>query len=200
MEISDWLSGKQDYNTGVELYKKYGTNNYLKELFAEGEDDYNREKLTEELQQLGRDVKPVYKFKRTLSDPEEDFSKLPEVVQNWIEAAKLLFKQNAHRQSMLCNLPGKQERGELAHKILAVDDELQELYWKIDFYKITKELPPELPEISLPEEMSALDIKEEIQRLSVQISKQKNNTKRAEDVKAWQARKALLSNYLHELV
>ena len=211
MEISDvkrWLSGKRDYTEGVALFLKFGTNDFLKDLLEEGEDDYNREKLEEELGKIGEQVvdqKPVEITKKVQSSPiatvEPDFYLLPAQVQEWKKEANRKFRENAHRQKCLEDVKDKFERGELAHHILMVDDELQALYSKIDYYELHKVMPPE--DEPLPDDvkdLTALEIKNEIQRISVQISKQKNNQERTREVEHWKKRKEILTRALNGLI
>jgi hypothetical protein len=49
--IASWLKNK-DYTIGIEIYRRYGPNLYLKTMFASGPDTYNIEKLEKELKTL----------------------------------------------------------------------------------------------------------------------------------------------------
>ncbi len=57
--IKIWLNGPQNYLLGVEIYNRFGDNSFLKNMFAEGEDEYNSERLLEELKKLYTETNEV---------------------------------------------------------------------------------------------------------------------------------------------
>ena len=54
-DLRDWiLSEQKDYSTGVDLYAKYGSNNFLKNRFQRGDKFSMAQKLQYELRQLAK--------------------------------------------------------------------------------------------------------------------------------------------------
>lgn len=50
--IKNWLNGKRNYTIGCVLYRRYGHDEQLKQLFEKGKTDYTEKKLLEELKSL----------------------------------------------------------------------------------------------------------------------------------------------------
>jgi hypothetical protein len=97
--IEVWIKN-QDYRSGTELYRRFGSSAFMLKMFLSGESDFNREKLLEQLSNLlpRNNVKPALVEKReVLTVLEDDSKKLsdrstaPEEVKAVIKERKYLY-------------------------------------------------------------------------------------------------------------
>ncbi len=95
-EIKRWLASDQDYAAGVALYETHGSSNVRKRMFASGATSFNREKLTQSLQELLSAEKP--KPKTPSTTPAAKVTTVPTPNPNHQEHYEALMKQ---RQSLL---------------------------------------------------------------------------------------------------
>lgn len=162
--IEIWLNGNRDYKLGVEIYNRFGDNDFLKNMFAEGEDEWNLERLVDEM-------KVLLKSKASESTPAMlqaaqtnrriDFegvkpSELPNAPKKIKEAIaerkRLYFEaRDAHSQLKALRLvPGaeiKEKRKELAKLILQNFDLIKPIWDLTNFYDNFQRLPePKLKE------------------------------------------------------
>lgn len=155
--INLWLNGDRNYKLGVEIYNRFGDNDFLKGILAEGEDDYNHERLIEELKEL---VKTETKTQSITSESQpksqrfdyEDVkaSELPnapdEIKEAILERKRLYFDaRDAHSQlKALRNLQGdemKEKRKQLAKTIIQNFDLIKPLWDTTNFYDEFRRLP-----------------------------------------------------------
>lgn len=152
--INLWLNGDQNYRLGVEIYNRFGANDFLKSILAEGEDDYNQERLIEELKELLKstdniEAEPSPKLQRVMYE-DVKASELPntpaEVKEAIIERKRLYFEaRDAHSQlKALRILPGvemKEKRKQMAKLILQNFDLIKPLWDTTNFYDEFRRLP-----------------------------------------------------------
>jgi len=159
-EISQWLKGPRDYETGAKLYLKHGTNHALRRIFMEPVSDFKKKKLLEVLTELvSKKQKVEKKVTETKATAIERISvgdrKWPEVMDDTIKALYLKWKPLFSEMNNLMSriygyaLAGtndeamKHEAGVMAHRILDLDDMCDDLYAKRDHYLKFKKLPQE---------------------------------------------------------
>ena len=205
MEISavnSWLNSDMNYSVGVMLYERFGTDDYLKELFAKGCNAYTKKKLPEVLSRLStaQRAQPVAIKQKTIY-AHDDFATLPTDVQDVISAAKKLFKENAARQNELEFIYSRgtiEDRdgmirivdkadvlkvAVLSNTILDADDEITVLFNKIDYYEKHKVLPVDVVlSVAADEYESAFEVERALQRARQFISKNKNKPLKAAEV------------------
>jgi hypothetical protein len=152
--INLWLNGDRNYKLGVEIYNRFGDNDFLKGILAEGEDDYNRERLIEELKELLKtnDIiasEPTPKPQR-IDYEDVKASELPnapsEVKEARAERKQLYFEaRDAHSQlKALRSLSGdemKEKRKQLAKSILQNFDLIKPLWDFTNFYDEFQRMP-----------------------------------------------------------
>jgi len=221
LEIDLWLNSSRDYDAGVALFTKHGKGTYLKAMLAAGPTYYNKIKLTEELIKISKAgtqeqaPKPVAEPKKahpkSLFRP--DMDTLPTEVQQVYKEATHLFKENARVHSGLMehvrlalSKPTESEAndylasvgaGVTVNEILDRDDELSELYKKINHYEQHGSLPEIKPLELLG--LTPLEMVREIRNKRSFVSKQRNNNKRAAEVEAAIKRIQLLEENLKRL-
>lgn len=57
--IKEWLNGSRNYHQGAALYDAYGDDVLLKQMFAQGESEYRKERLLKALRALLATAKQV---------------------------------------------------------------------------------------------------------------------------------------------
>jgi hypothetical protein len=143
-EIKAWLQSK-DYIEGVRLYLEHGTDENLIELFtSEARTDYKAQRLERALRELAKgDPQP----KKPDPVPVATVNAWPEETDDILSALKAdamrKFKEMQHIRSQLLLLPDDHTRGEAAHNVLRLDDEITEIWRKRDYYKEHGRLPAE---------------------------------------------------------
>lgn len=90
-ELNAWLSGVRDFETGANLYHRYGDNSFFKSLLKAGPTPYNVKKLGEELQALAPEPPAVPEIPII---PEKPVHQIPEIPKP--ETVKALFKPEEH--------------------------------------------------------------------------------------------------------
>lgn len=160
-DVEVWLQDKAgDYATGVVLYSVFGSSDFLKGMFATGDDAYNRERLKKELQAVLKTFKPVTiaaqsvpkpslnvtkskitvpkrdDFERhTLQNEPVDVSQLPKELQDRFALKGKAFKRSSTLFAQLGFLKTDKERYDAAQ---AIDEDWQLIskvwdeyhYWK----------------------------------------------------------------------
>lgn len=150
-----WLKGNKDYSTGAKLYQLYGKDLRLKSLFKLPENIFRKNMLLQELQKLCPDVKAIKPASLPIKKPVEPAKKRPEpkkeyvwsdkpdaVEQSIYSRWKPLFLEMMDLVSRVGDIakqgekdPAKElEAGRMVHRILDLDDELEELYAERQFY------------------------------------------------------------------
>lgn len=166
-EIVEWLK-KPDYDEGVNLYLKYGSNSFLKGVFASGCTPYNESKLKEELQALI--VEEVNELQ------------LPELVKPNTDNIFLLRKLEYEIQQIyraidnnmfqLRRAKSDKTRREYAFQILKLQSRKFVKYREKDYLVEYGYMPPV--------KLKAVYTTPEIQRLYVQIYKAKKRLEKAD--------------------
>lgn len=153
--IQSWLDSKQDYQTGVEIYRRVGRNEFLKQTFATGEDVWNKQKLLREMRLLAQSIATMgeqvptvqarkLEIEQVLANDRKKPSErieAPAVVREIVAQRKMLYKQTQHLRSKLLLYPTNQERLVAALEILDNVDKIKAM-WKItDFYDLHQRMP-----------------------------------------------------------
>lgn len=145
-DVRKWLNSSRNYVDGVKLLLAYSTDTKLKRLFTiEGETEFKRKKLLEILQQClkpqpGAKVSvpaPAVTPKQMFENPSKWPAQMDEVLKALHEQWKGVYSERNH----LCmKLPdwartgNEAETGRIAHRILDLDDQCDEIYEQRDHY------------------------------------------------------------------
>lgn len=169
--IQTWLNSARNYIEGTILYTTYGTNAFLKKRFESGPDEYNKQKLAEELQKLAGDPEPKKKIvsespNLPQTNPEENQAKYDALLQK----RDNVLRQIERNMALLDFSNNKNVLHETAKQILRLHQQKTEIWAQIDFFKENGcfETPPE-EKIKTKEQ--------EIQLLYQAISKAKTRLK-----------------------
>jgi Rad3-related DNA helicase len=136
-EIRQWFD-TEIYFEGVQLYAKYGSNDYLKQFFADGTERHRRNLLTSELKELLELLEQAQEQKK-----EARPSELQQLLR---EAGSLMDERTAlkerARQLIERKLDTPQELGEIALEIMQrITPRLNEIFGLRDFYEANGYLP-----------------------------------------------------------
>lgn len=154
--INNWLSGKRNFTVGAILYKQFGSNDELKELFKKGATDYSSTKLLEALTNLVKEVEqPVIKHTVTtyevMPDGKTDIEKA--FKEKWLP----IFKEMNFKRHQMHPLIGddseeaKFKRGQLAQSILMLEKQCMSIWQQRDYFIATGQLPKKTtPEVKAP--------------------------------------------------
>ncbi len=117
--VNDWLNGNRNYEVGVSLYKRHGTNQVFKNLFASSQNPYTVTKLAELLQEINEASAPpdtlpkgntakrkptalkAFQPKEENSFQAVDLSNAPKGLQALDKLRKQLFQQAATEKERL---------------------------------------------------------------------------------------------------
>jgi len=160
-EIRAWLE-VEDYSTGVVLYQKYGTSDFLKRLFAGEPSEYTRSKLTEELSALlCGDAEGTEQDPAPAGDREKLFTS--SVYLKLCRERDQVFRQIDRNMVLLDSCRKDDTRHKTAKQIVRLQRKKQEIYAELDYI--------EQHGVPMPV-ATARDLKTpEMQRLFVQICK-----------------------------
>lgn len=167
-EITKWLIGK-DYQEGVKLYEKYGTNKAYLKWYKVGKNSVSYKSLIDELKKLENVIKTtpqpqkeveIIQGKSLFSKPKiqekelksilpSDRDDAPEDVKKMVARRKELYQQGNRLHAIASTTKDENERAIVAVKIVLTFDELEELWRKSHFYDLHLKLPIEVPEIDL---------------------------------------------------
>ena len=165
-EIREWLKGPKRYDDGATIYLKFGKDPKLKQVFREPESPFKKKLLESTLKamlqkRVVQEVKQQEKKKVAISNVGWPEKKWPEERDNTLQALYETWKPKfAEMMSLMSRLydvalagqtdeAKKQEAGQMAHKILDLDDECDAIYEKRDHYLQHKSLPAEQPLMEL---------------------------------------------------
>lgn len=196
-EIEHWLQGSRDYGIGVKLFEHFGQSNFLKQMFAKGETDFNQERLQDELRQLSEAVPDAQQaqvmFKIASSS---EYDALPEQIKKLEQEKTEKFKRMAYLHSQLLNQKTDKQRYELAKEILELDRFLQDAWAKLDHYAEHGTMPAE-EKIEIKE---ASPTQQLIRRnnLRTYISKFEDDSAKQKKVIKWKAELKALDEKLGE--
>lgn len=163
VNVSDWLENPE-YWKGVELYEKYGTSTFYKELFRSSKTNFNERKLYEELSKI--DVKE----EKGEQGKEPLIPKLPAnefiVIQKKLSyQLKQIYRSIDNNMFQLDKATSDKTRKEYAFQILKLQAKKNSIYRDLDYLE-------ENGTLQLPQVKKSF-VTPEIQRLHVQISKAK---------------------------
>jgi hypothetical protein len=159
-DIRQWLNGKRDYKTGVEIFLQHCTDGLLRRLFTqEGFSDYKYKKLVSELEGMvlkkpkPAEVKAVAVTETAPVKKKEPLwsEKRDEVEQSLYLRWKQTYSEMINLQARVGDLSKEatknkdkakmDEAGRMALRILDLDDECDGIFWQRDFYKKNSRLP-----------------------------------------------------------
>ena len=156
--IKTWLNGPRKYDDGAKLYLQYGRDEMLKRIFREPVSDYKRKKLEESLKALlqkNTQVKAKTEVHKkaavesvALNDrrwPKERDATLSALHEKWkpkfAEMMSLMSRIYDVAVEGKTDVAKKKEAGAMAHRILDLDDECEEIYTQRDHYLKHGRLP-----------------------------------------------------------
>lgn len=177
------------YEVGVEIYRRYGTNSFLKQLFEYGYSPRNLDRLTEELMQLQEAEKPALSEKKEVFEPKftnvnekqkrpSELDDAPELIKKAIEKRKLLFAQARILKATLPEQEDANERRLMCLQILSLIRQTNPIWRLTNYYDDNLKLPPEIvfePDNSIKEESSVV-LNARFQNHYKYIQKFKNQT------------------------
>lgn len=158
--IRSWLKGPKHYNDGAALYLKHGTDIKLKRVFREAESPFKKQLLEDTLRKMLQKQVVVEEKQAeqkvvaiaSVGWPEK---KWPDERDNILQALWEQWKPLFAEMMYLCNTiydvakagetdaAKKIEAGKMAHRILDIDEECDEIYRKRDHYLQHQALPQE---------------------------------------------------------
>lgn len=162
------------YEVGVEIYRRYGSNNFLKQLFEYGYSARNLERLTEELKQLQEAEKPALsetkevfelKFTNVITNVNEnkklpsELDDAPERIKKAIENRKLLYAEARILKATLPEEQDQEKRRDMCFQILSLFRKINDIWKLTNYYDDNLKLPPEIafvPDDSIKEESSVV--------------------------------------------
>lgn len=185
-EINAWLQNGRDFNTGAELYNKYGDNSFLKKLLLSEPTPYTKEKLEAELEALAS-AQPAIQTDIEFTKIEYEAPVQPDQVepekvtvdpkQHARYLSLLELKKNTYRQleNNMVAMRMSSDQSFLhvtAKQILALHSKISEIYRLIDYYDQNGSFP-----LIKIQEAVVRTPAEEIQLLRVRISRAKGRLK-----------------------
>lgn len=180
--IQTWLKSNRDYTIGFEIFRRLSKNNFLKDILATGDDEWNADTLLNELTELAQHLAPVTqaiaqvaapvakncstaKVEQILAEERKapsDRTDAPEPIKEAIRRRKYLYalSRNAHSKlkvlSTIDTAQAKEQRHALAVEILNAFDEIKTL-WDLTNYFDTYLKMPAQPQ-ALKTNLATLDI------------------------------------------
>ncbi|HMT28020.1 MAG TPA: hypothetical protein PKD91_01950 [Bacteroidia bacterium] len=192
-QIESWLNRDDDYNEGLSLYLRFGTNEFLKNLFAGGETTYNRNRLRKELLQLSdiasdaNNIAPeANKLTQNINSiTDEEYSRLPTAGIVLQKQWKEWYKEMNALRHQLPNPMTEQVRHEMALKIIDLDHKVREAWDKLDYWRKYGELPAEVNILDHLKSMREVDLVKRKNNLATYISKFSKDDSKADKLSAW---------------
>ncbi|MDB4919841.1 hypothetical protein [Mucilaginibacter sp.] len=166
-DVAAWLLTK-DYEAGVLLYAKYGTNSFLKQKFGNGPDEYNVKKLFEVLSALSpmSEKSESPKVAAVVAIPKNSN---PDHAKKYLDLLKKKEKLYMELNILMGDkhhLPEGEELRICCTQILIKHQALRECWALVDHYQEHQSFPAEKP-------FKEIDPDTEIQYLRQTISKAK---------------------------
>lgn len=195
--IQKWLQNKS-YPIGVEIYRRYGDDDYLKKMFSLGEDSYNTQRLEKEIKSLlkvgahsespSTTAKVIYESQLVdeLTKPSLK-SKAPAEVKSIISKRKKLYAKTVVNKDKLVELylegsENKELASTLAHQILDCYDEIKPLWDYTNFYDKHQRLPNIIVPKTNYQDYSDVDLNRMFLNNSKYISKNRSVTRKKQTV------------------
>lgn len=211
-EVRKWLNGSRDYKAGVALLRQYHHDARLVRLYAaEGETEYKRKRLAEELQKLcsasrREEVQEEAKVKVKVK---ADRFGWPEAMDEYVSSLKAqwkpLFAEMNSLQARLYDVAksgNEAEAGRMAHRILDLDDMCDAIYQIRDQYladgtiKAESSLPAEAVTDPLKMPTALKNAERQLREARNLLAKDAANTRAAGRVRKWEA---MVAHYKKEL-
>lgn len=210
-EVKAWLNSSRNYEQGAALYLKYGKDKALHRAFSEPSSDFKRRRLADALLALYRgEQKTEVVVKETKEQVIERTihadRQWPAEPDNVLAALKEQWKPKFAEMMHLCTIvydialkgeadPAMKVRaGEIAHQILDLDDECDEIYAQRDYYMQHGQLrsqeqqnddlvvdPKKIP-------LALQNAQRYVREYKGKVAKEPTNEKAAAKLKLWQAR------------
>lgn len=150
-EIRKWLKGPRDYESGAKLYIQHGTDRNLRKIFMEPASDFKKKKLVEVLSSMVTKKQHVAEkvavtkevaLRHISKSPGQWPAELDPTLKALKEKWKPLFAEMMNLSARIYDValegtkdPAKKaEAGEMAHRILDLDDECDAIYQQRDHY------------------------------------------------------------------
>lgn len=138
--IKEWLNGSRDYSLGVALYEAHGTDEGLKQMFAQGFSQYRQQRLVAALQELKEHptIVELPSEPRTITVAVNE-AVLPENLvpaerdpyrQRWLP----LYQQMNYLRHQLRTAADDTKRGEMAHEILSLEEKCYQIWEERDYF------------------------------------------------------------------
>ena len=158
--VSIWLSGQREYESGVQLYERLGTNYVLQAMFQKGYSSYKAEKLEQVMQELllslGKKEMPEATKEEVIQEAQEfiiavknsnikpsDLPNAPEKVKEAIKKRRNLYNEFLRLHSSLKPYTPIEIRRQNALRILDIFDEIKPLWDLTNYYDCNLKLPEE---------------------------------------------------------
>lgn len=158
-DVANWLK-KEVYDEGVKLYLKYGKDSALKNMFKEGQSEFKRKRLRNALEEILNNYEnPTTKAAIITRQVEREpilasFGWPNPITDEVIQQLHNLWQPKYHELMNLQarvyevallsqqGIPNKDfEACQMAHRILDLDDECEEIYAQRDHYILHGKLP-----------------------------------------------------------
>lgn len=227
--LQQWTNSERDYASGVALLKHFSTNRALVMVLERKETRYNRELLTKEIIRLcskpefvqEKDKSEKIK-KQIISD--DEYLRADDIIKDIIAKSKNLYKHCAvihHKLVMITDeamktaqsekrqaedlftrvneLLSVKNTGDLCNELLDKEDELNELFFQIDYWKKFGKLPGDSAKAKL-EDADKFTIQKKLNNVRSAISKAKKNEKRKGEIPELEALRNALEIKLNELI
>jgi hypothetical protein len=175
-DILAWLKSERDFTKGVELYKKFGTNNFFKTLLTAGPTPYNLKKLVAELEVLAPATPAIpqkqvanIKIQEPKAAPIADKSK---DIEKYLQLKQTLSRKYDQLKRNMAQLDYEKKQDVLhltAKQILSLDSQIKEIWMQLDFYDENGTFPVLEPKPEPPKRSTS----QSIQLLHQTISKAK---------------------------
>lgn len=139
--IKEWLNGSRNYHQGAALYNAYGDDILLKQMFAQGESEYRKERLLKALRALLATARQVAIPVAPEAPPttvhlhpgESPESRVPQEKDPYYDQWILPYREMQRLRGKLIDAPTDEKRGELAHKILKLELQCKGWWDKRDY-------------------------------------------------------------------
>jgi hypothetical protein len=203
-EINTWLKSSREYSDGLAILKKHSKSPIIGILSA-GDDDFNRAKLIEKLQEiLAKQPAPIAteapKKKALKSESEGDTIATPypaRLIRLIAERKNLYAEVNNLKAKTIATEPGPGLQ-ELAVQILQIWSRIDEIWGIQDHYDSTGELPADAAEVLAEKDKDPVLLMKSRSNLRSNISKTKGKIKKAKGAEK-KMLELRLSNYESQL-
>lgn len=201
--IRNWLNGPRDYGAGVDLYNQYGDDPDMKLLFREFRTSFKEKKLVELLKGLmatdgaskkKTEAKEKQLVQETFGWPEKMTTGMKALKDRW----KPMYDEFRNLTSRLYDV-AKQgqkdknkelEAGQMAHRILNLRDQIQDIYYERDYFLKNKVFPgkkqefvPVVDDLKIAERR--LTVRRYLTRLKNELAKTDKPELRMKQEKQW---------------